>query len=115
MINETELARDYAEGIESFKKCHTLGGSFAGCRFVMPFAIGYARQLTVDQWPAFNELTDEEKFAAGMIHRILASHDIMGDYPRLWLQICDFEYEAKKLLASPLERSFLHRKLTQES
>ena len=115
MINETELAKDYAEGIESFKKCRPLGGSFAGCRFVMPFAIGYARQLTVDQWPAFNELTDEEKFAAGMIHRILASHDIMGEYPRLRLPIYAFEYESKKLLASPLKRSLLQRKLTQES
>ncbi|MDQ7735335.1 DUF1963 domain-containing protein [Halomonas sp. SpR1] len=115
MINETELARDYAEGIESFKKCHTLGGSFAGCRFVMPFAIGYARQLTVDQWPAFNELTEEEKFAAGMIHRILASHDFMGEYPRLMPLLVAFEYEIRRLLASPLKRSLLQRKLTQES
>lgn len=113
---ETETT--YQQGWDQWHRKEPIGGSVDGLAFVLPLAIADRRSpgAPTDQLPSWDELSDEEAFAAKVLYEVLhrVGHPVSA-YPRFLGELSILEIELPRLAEANLAWRRRRHALDKES
>lgn len=118
MAREQDIANAYATGVAALNRRSQMGGSVTATYFLMPYAVSAARAMAGGtevrrDYPPFDALSPEERFAVGLIHDVIIEReDIEVAFPRLMEPIIILGSETRDLKRAPLARTLFGKRLT---